>query len=250
MDSSGLVLLLGMSLFIIVPCFMVLVFAGIVAVFVLILRQSQNLGRPETLEARAAELAPWGAESFADLSAQWDGRYAAFIGTFVADGAGASLREPGRPLLATVYRRSGQEHFLEARTSQHHVRLNFGDDAMTALVDGQVLGVMRFSTGELFDEMRRPVGQCRRPQGLQLFVSGIDVGNDRGSFPLVMNGQTVAQLTVALPRSLFAGGATPLVQDIQRPLESEAEAWLLVLCALELGYYAARRAAARARSRV
>ncbi len=155
-----------------VPVFLVAVLGLLVAVFVLIMRQGRALSRPEALEREAARLAPWGPATFADLAAEWRGTYAVWPGRFVAAGYGPLRSDPERAGFLVSYRRGAGEHVLQARTGAQAVRLSFGEDSATVYVDERLLGGLRLSTGELFDDQRRPIGVCGRAAGVELFING------------------------------------------------------------------------------
>ncbi len=236
-----LLVLAGLALVAFVPCVIAAVFIGIAAVFVLIVRRSQELGTPEKLDELSADLQAWSPAAFDDLAAAWEGTYAFALGTFSAAGTGPAIGPGGRALLATALNLRFGKGALLARTAQHRLKLNIADDGVTALVDGRVLGVMRLSTGEIFDELRRPIGDCRRDHGSQLFISGLEIGGAHRSYPLNLHGRSVAKLTTATGRGLLSVPRVPLVTGRAAELTPEESDWLLALCALELGYYAARR---------
>ncbi len=193
------------------------------------------------LDAAAPNLLPWSRAAFPDLAAAWDGTYRRVI-NFFASGHGPSLREPKSNWLAFVLNRKLNGGLLIARTSNREVRLDFGDDSVTATVDGQLLGVMRLSSGEIYNAARQSIGVGRREAGVQIVIQGLELEPHRRFYPLMLNGREIAKISTPIGYGYGIGMASqgaraPLVVNLVQDLKSEEEDWLLVLCALEIGYY-------------
>jgi hypothetical protein len=200
------------------------------------------------LDGAVPNLLPWSREAFPDLAAEWDGSYRQIL-TFFASGRCPSLRDPQSSWLTFVLNfKANTTGFLLARTSNREARLDFGDDSVTATVDGQLLGVMRLSSGEIYNTARQSIGVCRRDQGTQIFIEGIELGPSHRFYPLTLNGREIAKISTTTGRvSIALGPRAPLVANLTQDLKPEEEDWLLALCALEVGYYGPRRSLWRSR---
>lgn len=202
------------------------------------------------LDGATPALLPWSRAAFPDLAAEWEGTYRRLL-VFFASGHCPSLREPKSGWLAFVLNRKQNGGLLLARTSNREARLDFGDDSVTATVDGQLLGVIRLSTGEIYDAARQSIGVCRRDQGTQIFIEGLELGPRHRFYPLTLNGREIAKINTATTGALiYLGPRAPLVVNLIRDLKAEEEDWLLALCALEVGYYGPLRSLRRSRSRL
>jgi len=200
------------------------------------------------LEGAVPNLLPWSREAFSDLAAGWDGVYRHFLMLF-ASGRCPSLRDPQRSWLAYVLSVKENSGFLLTRTSNREARLDFGDDSVTATVDGQLLGVMRLSTGEIYDTTRQSIGVRRRQENMQIFIAGIELDPSQRFYPLILNGREIAKISIAKAWGSWRR-REPLVANLIQDLKPEEEDWLLALCALEIGYHSQLRRLRGSRSRL
>lgn len=146
-----------------------------------------------------------------------------------------ALSPPGQAYLASVLERRRGDWFLQATTADRTLRLNSSDDSVSILIDGRVLGVPRRSTGERYDALRRPIGLCRRPLGLSVYVVGVRVS--RRPYALDLNARTAAQLYPAVYQGYWLSAPEPLVLDLAPDLTEEEADWVLALCVLEAGHH-------------
>lgn len=257
---------IGVLIFLVVfGCFGLFVLAAAFLIVFLIVKKVFRGSRPldrqqvanieaqlsKELALEANSLAPWQPESFSEMSAKSD-CVCSQLGMFTARGRCPSLHDPNRGLLAFRLTSCGQTSVLVARTASHELMMNICRDDVQVKLNGQYTGRVLLSRGHLLDSADQVVGDYERDPGAQVHVGGIDVGAVNRPYALRLWGRPIALLTTVGGRTGFKfidGAAPPLVQRLVPNISPHEAAWLLSICALELGYHAPLRLLHRARSR-